>query len=162
MALNLVNAAWDGLISSLLSLKDIIIIVLPLMVIIEIAKDKGIMEQVTSKFGRAAGFLKISEKALLPLVVGVGIGITYGSGVIIGAAKEGELTLRDRYAINIFLSICHSIFEDTLLFVVVGASLSWLLISRLVLATIATLLFGKLAISTSVKMLSTGVAADLE
>ena len=144
MGIGLFEAAWDGFVSGVHGLKNIVIIVMPLMVAIELAKDKGIMERITAKFDALAGFLKISQKAVLPLVVGVGIGFSYGSGVIIQSAREGELTLKDRYAINIFLSICHSIFEDTLLLVVVGASLSWLLASRLILAVAATLLFGRL------------------
>lgn len=160
MGANLVKAAWDGLIAGVLGLRDIVIIVLPLMVLIELAKDSGIMERITARFNGVAGFLKVSEEAVLPLVVGLGIGFSYGSGVIIGAAKEGDLTLKDRYAINIFLSICHSIFEDTLLLVAVGASLFWLVASRLVLAVLATLLFGRLPITTSSRMLETGVTPD--
>lgn len=127
---NIVQAALDGLISGITGLGKIVLIVLPLMVLIELAKDSGFMERITARFHGIAGFLRVSEEAVLPLVVGLSIGFSYGSGVIIGAAKEGDLTLKDRYAINIFLSICHSIFEDTLLLVAVGASLFWLIASR--------------------------------
>jgi hypothetical protein len=161
MSVNLAQAAWDGLISGLLGLKNIVIIVLPLMIFIEAAKDSGVMERITARFHGVAGFLQISKEAVLPLVVGLGIGFSYGSGVIISAAKDGDLSLKDRYAIAIFLSICHSVFEDTLIFVAIGASVSWLMGSRLILAILATLLFGRLPMATSPKMLETGISTDL-
>jgi hypothetical protein len=140
MDISLARVALGGLKSGLLGLKDIIIIVLPLMVIIELAKDSGLMERVTGRFQSLAGFFQISREAVLPLVVGLTIGFSYGSGVIIGAAKDGNLSMKDRYGITIFLSICHSLFEDTLILVAVGASLPWLLGIRLVFATMVTLL----------------------
>ena len=139
MEMALTQVILDGLKSGLLGLKDITIIVLPLMVAIELAKDSGLMERVTSKCPPLAGLLQVSKEAVLPLVVGLVIGFSYGSGVIISASKEGNLSIKDRYAIAIFLSICHSIFEDTLVFVAVGASLPWMLGSRVVLALLVTI-----------------------
>ncbi|NMB11559.1 MAG: nucleoside recognition protein [Firmicutes bacterium] len=140
MESSLIQVALDGLKSGLLGLKNIIVIVLPLMVVIELAKDSGLMERVTSRFQLLAGFLQISKEAVLPLVVGLAIGFSYGSGVIISAARDGNLSMKDRYGITVFLSICHSLFEDTLILVAVGASLPWLLGIRLLLATAVTLL----------------------
>lgn len=140
MGTALTQVILDGLRLGLLGLKDITIIVLPLMVVIELAKDSGLMERVTSKCQPLAGLLKVSQEAVLPLVVGLVIGFSYGSGVIISASKEGNLSIKDRYAIAVFLSICHSIFEDTLILVAIGASLPWMLGSRLVIAFLATIL----------------------
>ncbi|NMB47181.1 MAG: nucleoside recognition protein [Firmicutes bacterium] len=149
MDIALIQVTLDGLKSGLLGVKNIAVIVLPLMVCIELAKDSGLMERVTSKFQPLAGFLQISKEAVLPLVVGLSIGLSYGSGVIISAAKEGNLSLKDRYAIAIFLSICHSLFEDTLILVAVGASLPWLLGSRLVLAAVATVFATRVLLTSS-------------
>jgi hypothetical protein len=101
------------------------------------------MERVTSKCQPLAGLLQVSKEAVLPLVVGLVIGFSYGSGVIISASKEGNLSMKDRYAIAIFLSICHSIFEDTLLLVAIGASFPWMLGSRLLLAFLVTIFADK-------------------
>jgi hypothetical protein len=147
LEISLIPVILDGLKSGLLGLKTIIFIVLPLMVIIELAKDSGLLERLTARFQSLGGFLGISKEAVLPLIVGLTIGFSYGSGVIIGAAKDGDLSLKDRYGITVFLSICHSIFEDTLIFVAVGASLPWLLGIRLVLAVAATLLATKVLLA---------------
>ena len=140
--------------SGLLGLKDIIIIVLPLMVLIEVAKDSGIMARITGRFHPVADLLDVSKEAVLPLVVGLTIGFSYGSGILISSAKDGSLSLKDRYAVAVFLSICHSVFEDTLILAAIGASLFWLLSSRSVLAIVTTLL--------TTRMLGRGRPAMLE
>ena len=65
-------------------------------------------------------------------------GIVFGSGVIISCANDGTLTKRDLILVLVFLGICHSIIEDTLIFAALGAHW-WVLIScRFVLAALAT------------------------
>ncbi len=147
MDVSLIQAFLSGLRSGLLGLKNIILIVMPLMVVIELAKDSGIMERVTSRFQWLAESLQVSKEAVLPLVVGLVIGLSYGSGVIIGAAKEGNLSMKDRHVIAIFLSICHAIFEDTLILVAIGASLPWLLGARLLFAIVVTAIASRVLMS---------------
>ena len=76
------------------------------------------------------------------IVIGLILGITYGAGVLINEAKN--LSKQDILYIATFLSICHSIIEDTLLFVIFGANL-WVVISiRLIGAFIIAYLVIKL------------------
>ncbi|NLA57775.1 MAG: nucleoside recognition protein [Firmicutes bacterium] len=134
------NAIIDGFKAGFIGLKDIALIVMPLMVVIELAKDSGVLRHVTDRLQSLAALLQISKESLLPLVVGLVIGLSYGSGVIINAAREGYLSKKDRYVVAVFLSLCHSVFEDTLLLVALGASLPWLLGSRVLLGIIAAAL----------------------
>ena len=85
MEFSLINAVIDGLEAGLMGLKNIALIVLPLMVVIEAAKDSGVMEWVTGKFQSLASLLQISKESLLPLVVGLIAGIAFGSGVHLNA-----------------------------------------------------------------------------
>ncbi len=65
------------------------------------------------------------------------MGIVFGSGVIISIANDGTLTKRDLIIVLVFLGICHSIIEDTLIFAALGANW-WVMIScRFVLAALA-------------------------
>ena len=75
---------------------------------------------------------------LLALVAGLTLGIVYGAGVIIKAGREGNLSSRDLFLIALFLSTCHAVVEDTLLFVAVGGNFFWMLGTRLVIATLVT------------------------
>jgi len=93
---------------------------------------------------RAAGFLqpvmqrlKLSNNAAYPLLAGLFLGIVFGSGVIISFAKDGSLTKRDLMLVLVFLGICHSIVEDTVVFIALGANW-WVLIgARIFLAALA-------------------------
>jgi len=72
--------------------------------------------------------------SLFSLIVGLILGITYGAGVLISEAKE--LNRKEIFFIATFLMICHSIIEDSLLFVIFGANFWILVIIRLLWAII--------------------------
>ena len=78
--------------------------------------------------------------ASFSILAGLILGITYGAGVLIKEAKSGNLSRKEILFIATFLMICHSVIEDTLLFVIFGANL-WVLISfRLILASVVSFL----------------------
>ena len=112
-------------------------IIIPLMVGLALLKDSRLLD-------RAAGFLqpvmqrlKLSNNAAYPLLAGLFLGIIFGSGVIISFARDGSLTKRDLMLVLVFLGICHSIIEDTVVFIALGANW-WVLISaRFLLAALA-------------------------
>ncbi|HHV94084.1 MAG TPA: nucleoside recognition protein [Firmicutes bacterium] len=135
-----IDTVLDGLQAGFMGLKNIAVVVLPLMVAVELAKDSGLMEWATGKLQSLAVLLQISKESLLPLVVGLFAGLAFGSGILINASKEAQLSKKDRYIVAVFLSLCHSVFEDTLLLTAVGASLPWLLGSRILLAVIGSML----------------------
>jgi p-aminobenzoyl-glutamate transporter AbgT len=81
--------------------------------------------------------LNLSSRAAFPLLAGFFLGIVFGSGVIISIANDGTLTKRDLILVLVFLGICHSIVEDTLIFAALGANWWVLLSCRFVLAVLA-------------------------
>lgn len=133
----------EGFSESMTSIITIAKIVIPLMVGMEILKDFNVLDKISTFLKPLSKFLGISKEATLPLVIGLVLGLFYGAGVIIESAKEGELSKKDLYLLMIFLVACHSIFEDTLLFVAIGAN-GWLLLSiRLITAILLTFLAAK-------------------
>lgn len=74
-------------------------------------------------------------------VIGFTLGISFGAGLLIREARSGVLTRRDMFLTMAFLGLCHSVIEDTLLIVLLGADLSGILWARLAfaLAVIAVL-----------------------
>jgi len=122
---------------------QIALIVIPLMVAIEIFKDINLLDKMTSFMTPITRLIGLSKEARLPLLAGVVFGISYGGGIIIESAKEGKLTYDDIYIINLFLIICHSIFEDTLLFAAIGAQWLPILVVRLILAILVCMVFNK-------------------
>lgn len=115
-------------------------IIIPLMVALALLRDARLLDRAAGLLQPILKRLKISNRAAFPLLAGFFLGIVIGSGVIIAFAREGSLTKRDLMLVLVFLGICHSIIEDTLIFVALGANW-WVLISaRLLLAALAALL----------------------
>ncbi len=79
-------------------------------------------------------FFGISNNAFVPWVIGVVFGIMYGAGLLFQFAEKNEISHKDASLITVFLCIAHAVIEDTLLFVVLGGSLWWILFVRMALA----------------------------
>ena len=112
-------------------------VIIPLMLGLALLNDSRLLD-------RAAGFLQpvmqrltLSNNAAYPLLAGLFLGIVFGSGVILAFAKDGSLTKRDLMLVLVFLGICHSIIEDTVVFIALGAN-GWVLVcARFLLAALA-------------------------
>lgn len=85
-------------------------------------------------------FFGISGKGFVPLVTGIIIGLTYGAGIIVHSLRTSNTSRKEAFLILLFLSICHAIIEDTLIFVVIGANGFVLIGFRFALAIVLTYL----------------------
>lgn len=102
------------------------------------------------RFLRLVGFDRVLEFLLLPLtkllkvgreashvtIVGLMLGLSFGAGLLIDAAKKGEINRRDMTVVACFLGLCHSIIEDTLLLLLLGAHWVPILLGRLFLSVL--------------------------
>ncbi|PIE60085.1 MAG: nucleoside recognition protein [Desulfobulbus propionicus] len=66
--------------------------------------------------------------ALFSIIVGLFLGITYGGTLLARELQQGSLTTKDLFFVATFLMICHSVVEDILLFVLLGANF-WVIFS---------------------------------
>jgi len=133
----------EAFLGSLSSIKTMALILIPMMIVLQIAKDYHILDKVSSFLWGFARVLGISKDAIFPLLVGVFFGISYGAGVIVETSKQGNLTKKDLLLLIIFFAACHGIVEDTLIFVVIGAN-GWLVvILRTVVAILITMLLSR-------------------
>jgi len=127
-----------GLKSSLILTITLLCIILPLSIGYELLK-----ERVTAMGSGKRSFLGISTQGLLPLVTGLIIGLTYGAGIIIHSLRTSRVKRHEAFLILLFLSVCHAIIEDTLIFVVIGANGVILVVFRLLVAALFTYLCSK-------------------
>lgn len=118
-------------------------IIITVMVILEIAREMRLLDRFSSKVTPFLRLFGMSGEASLPLLVGGVFGLAYGAGVIIESASSGRITWRDLFLVNIFLSVCHAVIEDTALFLAVGADPLVILGGRFLMAVLITFLVSR-------------------
>ena len=112
-------------------------IIIPLMVVLALLTDTRLLDRGVGFIQPVMQRLKLPNRMAFPLLAGLFLGIVFGSGVIISFANDGTMAKRDLIVVLVFLGICHSIIEDTLIFAALGANW-WILFScRFVLAALA-------------------------
>jgi hypothetical protein len=127
------EAILSALKGALLLCAQLFIIIVPLTMFYEFLKTRQVLVA-----DKRRGMVGISAKGLIPLATGIIIGITYGAGVIIHSIRSSDIKKGEAFLILLYLSVCHAIIEDTLIFVVIGANGVILLATRFFLATVLT------------------------
>lgn len=139
----LLHTLYSELINLAKNLFEVAFIIILLMIVIEILKTFKVLDLITNILKPVSKFLGISDNSIFPLVIGLILGLSYGAGLIIKSSQDGELTKKDLYLLIIFLVACHSVFEDTLLFVAMGAN-GWMLLSiRTITAIVLTFIVSR-------------------
>jgi len=128
----------ETILNTLLSIARLALFLIPVLILIEIARHYQVIEKITGRVKKALQFLTLPQEAAFPLLAGMFFGIVLGSALIIDYAREGYLKKRDLLLIGIFLSISHSIVEDTFILAVFGANPLILVLTRTILAIIIT------------------------
>jgi len=75
--------------------------------------------------------LGLSKQASNITIIGITLGLSFGGGLLIKEAESGALSSKDIFVSMALLALCHSLIEDTLLIMVLGAHLSGILWGRL-------------------------------
>jgi spore maturation protein SpmB len=78
----------------------------------------------------------ISGKAAAPWIVGFMVGITYGAALFYQFKEKQGLSHKDACLITVFICLAHAMIEDTVLFAVVGGSLTWIFVTRMIIAVL--------------------------
>ncbi|MBB6445105.1 nucleoside recognition domain-containing protein [Bacillus benzoevorans] len=127
-----------GLQHAFMGVVQLAVIVIPLMLGIQFLKEKGWIDLFAGWMEPVTRFLGVSKNTATTLAAGLTFGLAYGAGVMIQAAKEEGVTKKDLTIAFIFLSTCHAVIEDTLVFTLLGIPVYYLLFIRLTVAIILT------------------------
>lgn len=126
-----------GQLESLLMIQLLIIVLLTLLKILRTIKvDKFICWLLRPLLK----LLGIGDSATNITLIGVTLGLSFGGALLIKEAESGEVKPIDVFAAMTLLSLCHSLIEDTLLVMLLGAHLSGVLWGRLAFSFVVTAL----------------------
>lgn len=134
---------FNWIVGELKKYSSIFMIIFILLALMELLKKIGILQWINNKFSPFMTFMGIDPRLSLTCIVGLTMGISYGSGLIIKETREGNYSRRDLFLAAVFMSLCHALVEDTLLMLPLGAKMIGVFWSRIFFAVIFTLIFNR-------------------
>jgi spore maturation protein SpmB len=109
-------------------------IVMGLMVLQRVLKEFGIIRVLSQLLFPVLWLLGLPRRTAFLWIVANVLGLAYGAAVILEEAESGALGKEDAQLLNRSIAVCHSLLEDTLLFVAIGAWALWITLPRVALA----------------------------
>lgn len=109
-------------------------IVIGLMVLQRILQEFKVMDWLAVPLTPALWLMGLPRRLAFLWIVANVVGLAYGAGIILEDVETGALTRKDAQLLNRSIGICHSLLEDSLLFIAIGAWAFWITVPRLALA----------------------------
>lgn len=134
--------AW--VLTQLGALAMIFVIILLLIVMMKLLRKFGIERLMHLALAPLLHVLGIGRSAANTTVIGVALGLSYGAGLLIRDLDKGVMSRRDSFLALCFLGLVHSLIEDTLLILALGADLSGILWARLLFSIVVIALLARL------------------
>ncbi len=115
----------------------VVVLVSALMVLQRILEEFGIMEVMAKMLAPFLRLMGLPARGSFLWIVANVVGLGFGSALMMDYLERQRITLKENDLVNHHIAICHSLLEDTLLFVAIGVSAFWITVPRLVLAIIS-------------------------
>jgi hypothetical protein len=116
----------------------IFVIIMGLMAMMRVLTAIKVIDLLNAILRPILRIIGIGPKASAITVIGLTVGLTYGSGLIIKEARSGVLPKEDVFYSLSMMSIAHAMIEDTLLILLMGAHISGIFWGRLFFALLVT------------------------
>jgi hypothetical protein len=126
------------LLGQLKALVMIQLIIIVLLTFLRVLRVIGVEKLIQWLLRPVLKLMGIGKEASTITLVGITLGLSFGGGLLIKEAHAGHVSKKDVFTSLVFLGFCHSLIEDTLLVLLLGAHLSGVLWFRLVFAFIVT------------------------
>jgi hypothetical protein len=112
-------------------------IVFAIMIAQRLLEEFKVLDFLSRLFSPLMRIFGLSESAsFLWIVINV-VGYAYGAGIVIEQIQSGRMKKQDGDLFNHHASMCHSLLEDSALFLAVGVPLFWITVPRLAMAILA-------------------------
>ena len=113
----------------------IIAFIFSLMLLLRILNKIGVIAIITRLLNPFLKFLGIGKQVTTIALVGLTLGIVYGGALIIDEVKSNpSIPKKDIFYAMVLMGLCHSVIEDTILMVSLGASFIGVFVIRLLLS----------------------------
>ena len=131
-------------------------IILSLIVFLKVLSALGLERIMHIGLSPLLRVLGIGQAAANTTVIGVALGLSYGAGLLIRDLGKGVMSRRDSFLALCFLGLVHSMIEDTLLIMAIGADLSGILWARLLFAIVVVALLARFVNDRDVRRAAAG------
>lgn len=132
---------WLWLLSQIKSFALIFIVVFSMVLLLKILDKIKVLDAINKALHPLVKFMGIGQDAVPAVLVGLTMGLAYGGGIILAEAEDKHLTPHDLLYSIVFLSLCHSIIEDSLLMISCGAHYTGVFVFRILFAILFCWLF---------------------
>lgn len=126
---------FRGLGETMISMLVILVVLSWSLEILKVTEVLDLLMKALSPVLRLAG---IRGEAGHLTAVGLFLGISYGAGLLIREAQSGAISPRQIFLSCVFMGFAHSVIEDTLIVIALGADVYGVLAGRLAFAVAAT------------------------
>jgi hypothetical protein len=134
------DPSWaDWAIGELKSYGIILAFIISLIVLVKLLRELGIIRLITKALGPVLRWMGIGENVTTITIIGLTLGIVYGGALIINESRNREINRRDIFYSLALMGLCHSVIEDTILVVSLGADIIGVLVIRLIFALAVTI-----------------------
>lgn len=122
---------------------SIFFIISALIILLRILKKIGVESLLQKLLSPIFKLLSITKGASNITITGITLGLSYGAGLLISEIKKGHIGKKDVLLSISFLSLAHSLIEDTLLILLLGADVIAILWLRVIFAIVIIALLAK-------------------
>lgn len=123
-----------GLVETMVWMLVILVVLSWGLEILKVTGLLGLMMKALSPVLRLAGIRGEAEHLT---AIGLFLGISYGAGLLIREAQSGAISPRQIFLSCVFMGFAHSVIEDTIVVISLGADLHGVLTGRLIFAVAA-------------------------
>jgi hypothetical protein len=121
----------------------IFLIILGLVTLMKILKKTGALDRLNKLLKPALEYIGIGKNAVPLTIIGMTLGLAYGGGLIIQETKSNIVGKKDSFLSLSLMGLTHSIIEDTILILSIGASIFGILLGRALFTIVAIVILIK-------------------
>ncbi|OHD19161.1 MAG: hypothetical protein A2Y38_06250 [Spirochaetes bacterium GWB1_59_5] len=127
-------SAWG--LSTLRLVAKVIVLVLLIMIGQRLMEEFRIMDFLSKLTAPAMRVFGLPHNASFLWIILNVVGYAYGAGIIMERVKDGKMKPQEADLVNHHACLCHSLLEDSVLYVAIGVPLFWITAPRVAMALV--------------------------